>query len=139
MQIPEGWDDWSVFKFAVPPEKKPAAPIKGGEKSLHTNVILSRQTRAPNKPLAEILAKSNEAYAQTEASFTVIEQGSAEYFGNAAAWQDSSQNADGMLIFQRHVVIARSEDEVLLLTITGNRKDLDRVSKLMALPIRTAK
>jgi hypothetical protein len=136
--IPDDWEDWSVFKFTPPAEAKAALPVKGEVRGLQPNLIVTRRPLEPGVAIAEVYRESNRAYKEVNPSFQVLAEGVARYQGLEAVWQDSSQvdPRSNLSVHQRHVAIAPGDGVVVLLTLTGEKRDLERLAAAIGLTMR---
>jgi hypothetical protein len=134
LDIPDTFEDFSVFRFRAPrPAEAPGPLVAKRALRIEPNIIATRHVRAANVPLADVFAASNAEYAVANPSFKLVAGGATTYRGQTAMWQDSQQvHLDAQVAaFQRHIAIARNDmpTEYLLVVITGERADLDALSR----------
>ncbi len=135
VQVPDGWEEWSVFRFVspapdvtkLPPQLRVKAAAPGGASSdFETNVMVSRHRR-PGTPLANIFEEVNAKNLQRLPAFKVLRGGSGAYLGQQATWQDLTflDYTSGKQMFQRQVAVQNPAGEFVVLTLTVEGTDLD--------------
>jgi hypothetical protein len=132
IDVPDEFEDHSVFRFRAPRPTEPPGPLVVKKAvRLEPNIIITRHVT--DVPFANVFDASNAEYASANPSFKLIAGGATTYLGQTAVWQDSQQvHLDAQIAaFQRHIAIARADStsDYTLVVITGERADLDALSK----------
>lgn len=130
LQLPEGSDDHSVFRFLLPRSKVTSKPDmlagRGAtEPDFHPNLLVTRHKLAPDTSLQQLLAQACAQLQQQDPSFKILGEGEGAHGGRPLSWQDTSfSGPQSMQIYQRQIAVKVADDLVTMLTLTSNRKDL---------------
>lgn len=136
--VPDSWEDHSLYRFATP--RGPDAPklaLKQADR-LHANLMVSRRFLEKNQSLRALMQSMNDEVKAAAPTFRALAGGEGEYRGNRMLWQDSSMlhEPSKRPVFQRHVLIPDERGtEVVLLVLSGEKGDIERMSSEMALSV----
>lgn len=133
--VPDGWDDVSIYRFLPPvdPEQDAGILVTKKPRRAQPNMVVTRHARIEDDPPRRFFEVMNARSSAENASFRVIASGEADYLGQRSFWQDSTQTAKeaGLEVYQRHILVPGWEREFVLVTLTGDRKQIREMSKAM--------
>ncbi len=131
--VPEDWEDFSSYTFLVPPavSPDPMRPTLSEMRQLQANLVVTRRAREPGQPLESYFEAANAELRELDKDFRLVTGGLGEYRGRPAVWQDSNRphRDSGMQVHQRHIAVESEAHQVVLLTLTGDHHDLQRMSR----------
>jgi hypothetical protein len=133
LRVPEEWEDVSIYRFLPPVDEQEDKGVMRAKRPRRAqpNLVITRHARIEEDPPAKFFEVMNEQILAENASFRVIASGESEYLGQPAAWQDSTQTAEGvgLAVHQRHVLLPGWESELVLITMTGDKKQIGSMSE----------
>lgn len=134
--LPAEWEDHTVYRFAAPEglvepiadprmvaSKKPAAKFR-------SNLVVGRHKLPADIPLEQIFDGPNRASGAGNPSYKQVAFGVGEYLGQPASWQDVAffEPQANLQIFQRQIAVKPAPDAVVMLTLTSDVDQLDKLS-----------
>jgi hypothetical protein len=134
LRVPQEWEDVSIYRFLPPAEEEAVMRAKKPRRA-QPNLVVTRHARIDDDPPAKFFAVMNDQIRAENASFRVIGSGEGDYIGQPAAWQDSTQTAESLAVHQRHVLVPGWEGELVLITMTGDKKQIAAMSAAIELTV----
>lgn len=135
LAVPEGWDDVSIYRF-LPPDTPQDEQILMAKKPRRAqpNLVVTRHARIEQDPPQKFFEVMNARTTAENASYRVLASGACDYLGQPAAWQDSTQIAKepGLEVHQRHILVPGWEEELVLITLTGDKKQICEMSEAIS-------
>ena len=131
LRVPADWEDVSIYRFLPPAEEEEDKGIMRAKKPRRAlaNVVVTRHARIEEDPPARFFEVMNEQIRSESSSYRVLTAGESDYLGQPASWQDSTQTSDGLAVHQRHVLVPGWEAELVLITMTGDKKQIAAMSE----------
>jgi hypothetical protein len=132
-ELPEAWDDWSAFRFA-PPAIEARLPSIAKTERVAANCAIARIPQRASSLEAQLEAMNQEIEASA-GGLKILGGGILEYRGQRAVWEDLAVDYQGRTIQQRHLLFPGEAGTVVLLTLTGDRQQLEAMSKALGIQL----
>jgi len=134
VQVPSDWEDLTVFRFAAP---SPPLGLLAGKpaRRAQANAVITRMPRVAGDPPRAMLDGVGAERAAKHPSYSVVATGEVDYFGQPAAWVDSTLvDADsGLSVYQRSVALPVDAEGFVLIVLTGTKADVAMMADRMGL------
>ncbi len=137
--IPEGWDDYSVFRFAPPDNKRVAGPPRVTAAAgawLRPTLIVTKHVWVKKSFSPAFFDDANRASLAQLKGYRVLRVQELNNWEQAALLQDASfvEPATGAPMFERRLAIAGAAT-VVLATLTGIQGDVQALSETMGITV----
>lgn len=138
IQIPDSWEDRSLYRFVVPRDAGLAVrmrPQAGDAPRFSSNVLVSKHAIPEDSSLTALLSAGSEEQQQQDPSYQQLDAGTWTHEGQDAAFLDTTFFvADpGLQLFQRRVAVRCAKGEMVVFTITSDKQDLAALATKMGL------